>query len=68
MYRCLREGWPKDVEEKLEPFSSKENEPSIHDGCVLCKSKIIPALHKGHPGMSKMKGLARMYVRAVAWY
>ena len=72
VYQCVREGWPKEVDEKLEPFSSKRNELSIHDGCVLWGSRvvvpkkgrdaIIQELHEGHPGMSKMKGLARMYV------
>ena len=70
--KCTSVYWPKEVDEKLEPFSSKRSELSIHDGCVLWGSRvvvpkkgrdaIIQELHKGHPGMSKMKGLARMYV------
>ena len=57
-------GWPQEVNDEL----------SLHDGCVLwgahvCippqgRMKILDELHEMHPGISKMKALAR----TVAWW
>ncbi len=51
---------------------NSNRELSLYDGCILCgNSVVVPPnfryvvlteLHDGHPGMAKMKGLARMYV------
>ncbi len=72
VHQYLRVGWPKERDKELERFSSKRIEPSIQDDCTLWGSRvmvpqkgqdaIIQELHEGHPGMSKMKALARMYV------
>ena len=66
------QGWPTEGEEELEPCSSRRLELSAFEGCILWGSRIvIPApgreavlreLHEGHPGMTRMKGLSRMYV------
>ena len=66
------QGWPTEGEEELEPYSSRRLELSAFEGCILWGSRIvIPApgreavlreLHEGHPGMTRMKGLSRMYV------
>ena len=44
----------------------------FYDGCILWGTRVViprrgrdavlQELHEGHPGMSKMKALARMYV------
>ena len=56
----------------LAPFHSKRNELSLFDGCILWGSRVVvpkkgqravlKELHLGHPGMSRMKALARMFV------
>lgn len=69
----VRQGWPDSCREKsLQPYTQRKNELSVHEGCVLWGSRVIlprsvrsavlAELHQGHPGMSRMKSLARMYV------
>ena len=71
-------GWPKDSqlsEEKreiLQKYKRHEQELSVENGCVLlCNRVVIPEklqkdmlkeLHSNHPGIVKMKALARSYV------
>ena len=69
--QCLRQGWPMQSSPELHPFLSK-SELSLYQGCVLWGSRVVvpvqgreavlQELHEGHPGMTKMKALARMYV------
>ena len=52
----------------MQAFNDRGNEPSVLDGCVLLGSrlvvpkagceKVLDELHKGHPRVSRMKGLA----------
>ena len=59
-------------ESGLEVFAAKKLELSVYDGCILWGSRVvvpkrgrdavIRELHGGHPGISKMKSLVRMYV------
>ena len=68
----VKQGWPEKCDEKLMPYSTKRNEISVYDGCLLKGSRVIippkarkdvlAELHEGHPGMTRMKSLARMYV------
>ena len=71
----IRHGWPTTIEEGkpgLSSFSSKKNELSVHSDCILWGTRVVvpepgrqavlAELHEGHPGMCKMKSLARMYV------
>ena len=68
----IQRGWPSNGDPELEPFSSRRLELSSFDGCIMWGTRIvIPSrgrqavlqeLHEGHPGITKMKGLARMYV------
>ena len=54
------------------PYTNRRNELSVHQGCILWGNRvIIPAslqeralaeLHDGHPGMVRMKAVARSYV------
>ena len=71
--RLLEEGWPDTVKsEELSPYYHRRTELSLQDGCVLWGARVlIPApgrvgilqeLHVTHPGMSRMKALARSYV------
>ena len=70
----LEQGWPAtmDKESPLYPLFLRRAELSLFEGCVLWGTRVvIPSdhreavlteLHDSHPGMSRMKGLARMYV------
>jgi hypothetical protein len=65
-------GWPSVVDPDLAPFKSRRMEISIEQGCLLWGTRVIvpvslrkavlSELHETHPGMSKMKMLARSYV------
>ena len=70
---CVRDmvqkRWINTSEEQLKPFQHCQNELSVHAGCIFLGSrisipsagrqKILELLHLGHPGITRMKGLAR---------
>ena len=68
----VQKGWPTEGDPELEPYSSHRLELSSYEGCLMWGSRIIVPppgrqavlleLHEGHPGTSRMKSLARMYV------
>ena len=70
----VQQGWPSVCAEQdqLAPFFDKKTELSVHEGCLLwgsrvvvptpCREVVLLELHEGHPGCTRMKGLARMYV------
>ena len=68
----IHQGWPYQGDPKLIPFSSKREELSVNEGCILQGSQVVmpqqgrelvlQQLHEGHPGITRMKSLARMYV------
>ena len=57
---------------EMQPFNQRREELSVEDGCLLTgsrvivppslRSKVLDQLHDGHPGIGKMKALARPYV------
>ncbi|KRY52595.1 Transposon Tf2-9 polyprotein [Trichinella britovi] len=65
-------GWPAKLsDEKFKPFFSRQLEISVHKGCLLwgnrvvipsqARSRLLTMLHDGHPGIVRMKALARRY-------
>ena len=68
----VQQGWPDQGDPNLMPFSAKREELSVHEGCILWGSRVVvpqqgremvlQELHEGHPGTTRMKSLARMYV------
>ena len=68
----VQQGWPSVVDSDLERYASKQLELSTYNGCLLWGNRVIVPpqgreavlmeLHEGHPGMTKMKALSRMYV------
>ena len=68
----VERGWPSRCDPSLAVYSSKRNELSIHQGCIMWGSRVVvpsrgrkavlQELHEGHPGMTRMKSLSRMYV------
>ena len=66
------QGWVDTRDLSMQPYQRRKHELSIEDGCVLWgnriiipppgRAKVIDTLHEGHPGMARMKCLARCYV------
>ena len=66
------QGWVDTKDPNFLPYQRRKRELSIEDGCVLWgnrvivpppgRAKVIDTLHEGHPGMVRMKCLARCYV------
>ena len=66
-------GWPDSIDgPSLQPYYSRRCELSVEDGCLLWGSRlivppqaqqpVITELHTAHPGITRMKSLARSYV------
>ena len=65
-------GWCDVTEAHLHPYASRRTELSVHAGCVLWglrvvipppgRETVLHMLHDTHPGIVKMKNLARSYV------
>ena len=71
--RFTMEGWPESYDSAtFKSYHNKKFELSVEDGCLLWgtrviipppgQSKILTELHEAHPGVSRMKALARSYV------
>ena len=68
----VRQGWPSNTAEEFAVFHRRRDELSLQQGCILWGSRvIIPApgreclleeLHECHPGIVRMKALARSYL------
>ena len=68
----LRRGWPSKVPESLVPFWRRREGLSIEGNCILfgcrvvvpfkLREKVLEELHESHPGMVRMKSLARSHV------
>ena len=70
----VMQGWPRSrvATQELHPYSQHQLELSVEDGCLLrgnrvivppaLRGKVLNQLHDGHPGIVKMKSLARQYV------
>ncbi len=65
-------GWENTAQPELSPYQQRQSELSLHEGCILWGSRVVvpplgrerilEELHKGHPGISRMKSLARLFV------
>ena len=74
--KYVLQGWPAnllgDFVDAMKPYKSRANELSVQDGCVLWGARVLvpekgrqavlTQLHDGHPGCSRMKGIARTIV------
>ncbi|XP_058032651.1 uncharacterized protein K02A2.6-like, partial [Ahaetulla prasina] len=68
----VQRGWPAALGERFKEFVKKSGELSVQGGCLLwgdrvvvpekLRGKVLELLHEGHPGIVRMKGLARSYV------
>ena len=62
-------GWPATVESEFKPYWNRRLELSTHAGCILWglrvpqgRSAVLAELHGAHPGITRMKALARQWV------
>ena len=70
--KFLNTGWPNDLQPEFTPFKSRNDELSIQSGCLLWGNRVVipntlhrqilEELHVSHPGITRMKQLARSYV------
>ena len=64
-------GWPSQVKGELMPYKSRANEIGIEANCLMwgtrvivpekLQARVLKVLHKNHPGISRMKAMARSY-------
>ena len=69
----VQRGWPSTVDSEFKVFVSRKTELSVEAGCLLwgmrvvvpqtCQKVVLDKLHASHPGIVKMKSLARIHVR-----
>ena len=72
VHRLLMQGWKHSDDPKLKPYQVRYSELSVYDGCIMWgnhvivpqagRMRVIEQLHDGHPGISRMKSLARSFV------
>lgn len=72
VYRYTRGSWPQHIPQCLRPFSDRRNELTVEEGCLLwgirvvvpqrLRAKLLDELHKDHPGVVRMKSVARSYM------
>ena len=72
VYKYVISFWPHVVDPSLVPFKTRQDELSTRQGCLLwgalvivppsLQEKVLQELHETHPGISRMKALARSYV------
>lgn len=67
--RYVQHGWPSQSDDSLQPYWSRRTELSVEADCLLWglrvvippqgRESVLSELHVGHPGVSRMKSLAR---------
>ncbi|XP_055604780.1 uncharacterized protein K02A2.6-like [Uranotaenia lowii] len=75
-YRVPQKGWPSDLSsiqhETVKQFHSNRKSLAVVKGCLMMadrlvipnslRQRILKQLHRGHPGIERMKAVARSYV------
>ena len=69
--RYVANGWPDHCDNHVKPYFQLRGELLLHEGCILrgahevvppkARSACLAELHEGHPGVVRMKALARSY-------
>lgn len=72
VHRYVRQGWPTSASEAVKPYWNRRLELSTEGGCLLwgdrlivpqkLRSRIVEELHQDHPGVVRMKAVARSYL------
>ena len=68
----VKTGWPNQVTTAMEPFANRKEKLAVEGNCLLWGARVIipldlqpkmsKLLHETHPGITRMKSLARSYV------
>ena len=71
VFRYTKIGWPERVENDLKPYWNHRDELCIEGGCLMLgvrvvvpqklQRKVLEEMHRDHPGIVRMKSLARSY-------
>ena len=77
VYLFTRKGWPKEVAKVFRPYQSRDKELTVEAGCVLwgmcviipqkLQGRMLEELHRDHPGVSRMKSLARSHMYGIPY-
>ena len=69
--RYTKGTWPEQVPANLRPLLNRRNDLTVEEGCLLwgfrvvvpqkLRHKMLQELHTDHPGVSRMKSVARSY-------
>ena len=72
VYQYVVNGWPDQCSDEFKAYKVHADELSTYDGCILwgtrlvvppqVRSKVLEVIHDTHPGIVKMKAIARSYV------
>ena len=72
LLRYLQRGWPSEVDNRLLPFVRRKESLSVEEDCILwgyrviipmkLQERVMAELHDSHPGVVRMKALARSHV------
>ena len=64
-------GWPTEVSDDLKPYKARQNKIGMEDKCLMwgvrviipqsLQPKLLETLHDNHPGITRMKAVARSY-------
>ncbi len=70
--KCITDGWPDKCSEELHPYWTRRLELTVEGGCIMwgirvvapkkLQDPLLSELHRDHPGISRMKTVARSYV------
>ena len=72
VHQYIKEGWPSSTSEEFKPLHDRQLELTTQGDAILwgnrviiplkLQSRILEELHCGHPGITRMKALARSYL------
>ena len=67
-----KQGWPSTVPKELKPYKQRADEITTEGDCLLwgirviipekLRGDVLKELHQNHPGVTRMKALARSYI------
>ena len=64
----VQTGWPTSIPESLKPYQNRQHEIGTENGCLMrvivpekLRAKVLKSLHENHPGITRMKAIARSY-------
>ena len=72
VHQFTRDGWPAVISDGYKPYWNRRQELSTEGGCLMwgnrvvipqkLRARLVEELHRDHPGMVKMKAVARSYL------